>query len=195
MSAAAVAAVLGQLDRELWLVTAAAGPRRGGLIATFVSSASIVPELPRMLVGIARQHHTWELIEASNAFALHLLGEEHIDWVWRFGLESGRDTGKLAGLATRPGTTGAPLLTDAAAWLECRVEARLDTGDRTVYLAEVMDGRQQKTIPILMARRMLELASPENKRMLRDQLNRDAAVDAAAIQAWRQQTASNHGHS
>ena len=32
------------------------------------------------------------------------------------------------------------LLTDAPAFLDCRVEARWDTGDRTVYLAEVADG-------------------------------------------------------
>jgi len=74
------------LDREIWLVAAQADSRRGGLIATFVNQASIVPDMPRMLVGLSRQHYTWELIEESNAFSLHLLGEQHLDWVWRFGL-------------------------------------------------------------------------------------------------------------
>ena len=126
MSAEAVFALL---DRELWLVTAAAGGRRGGLIATFVSQASLPAGLPRVLVGLARQHHTWGLVEASKAFALHLLTEEHLDWVWRFGLRSGRDGDKLDGLAVRAGTSGSPLLTDAPGWLDCRVEARLETGE------------------------------------------------------------------
>src|SRR5262249_57546568 len=39
-------------DRELWLVTARAGERRGGLIATFASDASIGPEFPRVAVGL-----------------------------------------------------------------------------------------------------------------------------------------------
>ena len=73
-------------DRELWLITASAGERRGGLIATFVSHASLVPELPRILVAVAKQHHTWQLIEASGAFAAHLLSEQNLDFVWRFGL-------------------------------------------------------------------------------------------------------------
>jgi flavin reductase (DIM6/NTAB) family NADH-FMN oxidoreductase RutF len=186
MSNVGIAEVLAQPDRELWLVTAAAGGRRGGLIATFVSSASIVPELPRVLVGLARQHHTWELVEAGGAFALHLLGEEHLEWVWRFGLRSGRMVDKLDGLTWRPAASGAPLLTDARGWLDCRVEARLETGDRTVYLAEVHDGALTRPGPLLTARRMLELAPAERLRELRAGMERDSAVDAAAIQAWRQ---------
>src|SRR4051794_28161309 len=86
MGIGAATELLRRLDRELWLVTAGSGGRRGGLIATFVSQASIVPEMPRMIVGLAQQHHTRELVEASGAFALHLLGEDQVEWVWRFGL-------------------------------------------------------------------------------------------------------------
>jgi flavin reductase (DIM6/NTAB) family NADH-FMN oxidoreductase RutF len=178
--------VLSQLDRELWIVTAAADSRRGGLVATFVNSASIVPELPRVLVGLARQHHTWQLIEATDVFALHLLSEEQLDWVWNFGLRSGRTSDKLAEYATQPGSTGAPILTDAVAWLECRVETRLDTGDRTVYLAKVVDGRRLRNQAPLTARRMVELAPPERLQELKQGLERDALIDAAAITAWRE---------
>src|SRR5213078_3800168 len=145
--------ILDRLDRELWLVTAQAGGRRGGLVATFVTSASIVPEMPRMLVGLARQHHTWGLVEQSGALALHLIGEEHLEWVWRFGLASGRDGDKFAGLAVTAGQTGSPLLTGALAWLDCRVEARLETGDRTVFLAEVLAGAGAKGGPPLTLKR------------------------------------------
>src|SRR5437764_167787 len=140
MDATAASTLIAWLDRELWLVTAQAGSRRGGLIATFVSPASIVADLPRMVVGLARTHHTWELVEASSAFALHLLGEQHLEWVWHFGLQSGRDVDKFEGLGFRTELTGSPLLDEAIGWLDCRVEARLDTGDRTVYLAEVLQG-------------------------------------------------------
>ena len=63
--------------------------------------------MPRVVAGIARQHHTWELIEASNTFILHLLDEQQLDLVWRFGLRSGRDDDKFAGLAVESGSTGA----------------------------------------------------------------------------------------
>ncbi len=87
---AAASELFRRLDRELWVVTAAAEGRRGGLVATTVAQASIVAELPRVVVMLARQHHTWELIRDAGAFGLHLLGEGQLDWAWRFGLGSGR---------------------------------------------------------------------------------------------------------
>lgn len=167
--------ILRLIDREIWLVTAEDEHRRGGLIATFVSNASIVPEMPRMLVGIAKHHHTHGLIEASKAFTLHLLDESHLGWVWRFGLQSGHAGDKFAGM---------PALAPVA-WLKCRVEASLDTGDRTIYLAEILDGKMEKSTPPLTLKRLLELAPPERLRELRDGMTRDAAIDAAAIRAWR----------
>src|SRR5207249_10092645 len=128
---------------------------------------------------------TWGLVEAAGAFALHLLAEDQLDRVWRFGLESGRDGDKLAGLPVRVGATGAPLLTDVPALLECRVEARWDSGDRTVYLAEVVEGALANPGPVLTMRRLIELAPPARLRQLKEGLVRDAAVDAAAIRQWR----------
>src|SRR5262245_38739255 len=156
-----VLAIFGELDRELWIVTARAGLRTGGLVATFVSEASIVPELPRVLVGLARQHQTWELVEASGAFALHLISVEHLDWVWRFGLRSGRNMDKFRGLEIHSGATGSPLLAGALSWLDCRVETRMETGDRTVYLAEVLDARQMAPARPLTMKQLLARAPAE----------------------------------
>ncbi len=178
------AALLDQLDSPLWIVTASAERRRGGLVATFVNPASIVPDLPRMVVGLARQHHTWELVQASGCFALHLLSEAQVDWVWRFGLPSGRDADKLAGLRVQTGETGSPILPDAAAWLDCRVEAWMETGDRTVYLAEVVASEHRLSGPFLTQQRMA-LASAEQRALLKQQREKDAATDATAVLAWR----------
>ncbi len=186
MDETAASTLFAWLDRELWLVTAQAGGRRGGLIATFVSQASIVPELPRMLVGLARHHFTWGLVEAAGGFALHLIGERHLDWVWRFGLESGRTGDKLQGLAHRTGATGSPLLEGAIGWLDCRVEASLDTGDRTVYLAEVVQSQVTHFGPPLTLKRLLELAPPERLAELKRQMHVDSHHDAEAIRDWRE---------
>src|SRR5258705_8999406 len=113
-----------RLDRELWVITARAGERCSGLVATYVSSVSLVPELPRVTIALAKHHFTHELIEASNAFCMHLVDEDSIDWVWRFGIPSGRETDKLRGLETSTGTGGSPILSGALSWLDCRVEAR-----------------------------------------------------------------------
>jgi len=179
------------VDRDLWLVTSAAGARLGGFIATFVNEASIVPDMPRVLVGISRQHFTWELVEASNAFALHLLAEEHLGWVWRFGTHSGRDFDKFAGMTFRRGKTGSPILADAPAWLECRVEARLNTGERTVYLAAVVAAECRRPFTPLTVKRLVQAAPADQLKQLDQLMARDIAVDRSAIQAWRQQQAAN----
>jgi flavin reductase (DIM6/NTAB) family NADH-FMN oxidoreductase RutF len=173
------------LDREVWIITSAHQDRRAGLIATFVCHASIVPELPRMLIGLAKQHRTWNVIEASRAFVLHLPDESHLDWVWRFGLSSGRSRDKFAGIPFTASATGCPLLPGMLAWMDCKVEASLDTGDRTVYLAEVVASKLEKPGKPLTMQRLLQLAPPERIQELRDGLKRDAAIDGAAIQQWR----------
>ncbi len=186
MDEPAAAALIASLDRELWLVTAQAGDRRGGLIATFVSPASIVADAPRMLVGLAKQHYTWELVEASGAFGLHLLGPQHLDWVRHFGLSTGRDTDKFAGLEVHTGATGSPLLTSAVGWLDCRVAAWMDIGDRTVYLGEVVGcGRTQLGSPLTL-KHMLQIAPQEMLAELKRQRHDDSHIDAEAIRLWQQ---------
>src|SRR5262245_5570485 len=172
------------LDPPLWVLTAQAAERHGGMIATFVTNASIVPDMARVIVGVARQHHTWGLIEASGGFALHLLGEGNRAWVAHFGLRSGRDVNKLEGWSTRAASTGSPLLDGVAGWLDCRVEARMQTGDRTVYLGEVLAGGATGDAPLTL-KRYLQQASAEERAELGRLTTRDQAIDAAAIRAWR----------
>jgi flavin reductase (DIM6/NTAB) family NADH-FMN oxidoreductase RutF len=187
VSNAAAVSLFDKLQREIWLLTAADGSRRGGLIASFVCPASIVPALPRVIVGIARQHHTWELIEAGGTFALHLLGEDQLDLVWRFALVSGRTEDKLRELATRPGITGSPIVDGTLGWLDCRVETKLDTGDRTIYLAEVVEAQASAGGTPLTTPRVLALAPPEKRRELKQQFEHDGQVDETLIRAWREQ--------
>jgi flavin reductase (DIM6/NTAB) family NADH-FMN oxidoreductase RutF len=174
-----------RLDRELWIVTAHHGERRSGLIATYVSKVSLVPSLPRVTIALAKHHFTHELIDASGAFCMHLIGEEQLDWVWRFGIPSGRNVDKLHGLATSTGASGSPILSEAPAWLDCRVEARMDTGDRTVYLAEVLDARALRDTTPLTLNQLLALAPAEQLQEMKQDLERDIEVDRAAILEWR----------
>ncbi len=140
--------------------------------------------MPRVIVGIARQHHTCGVIDLACNFALHLLTEAQLPWVWRFGLESGHDVDKFAGLAYHVGKTGAPLIEGTLAWLDCIVESGMETGDRTVFLGRVVDGRRERSEAPLTARRMFELAPPEVRQRLRELMHRDQAVDARAIAEW-----------
>jgi flavin reductase (DIM6/NTAB) family NADH-FMN oxidoreductase RutF len=185
MDKTAASALCAWLDRELWLVTAQAGPRRGGLIATFVNQASLVPDMPRMLVGIARQHFTWELIDASGAFALHLLAPRNVDWVSHFGLRSGRDADKLAGWPVQTALSGSPILDGAIGWLDCQVETRLETGDRTIFLAQVVQSQVTNYGPPLTLKQLLAGIPTEMAAEMMRLVHHDSQADAKAIRAWR----------
>jgi flavin reductase (DIM6/NTAB) family NADH-FMN oxidoreductase RutF len=182
--------IFDRLDRELWLITARADERSSGLIATYVSRLSLVPTLPRVTIALAKHHFTHELIEASHAFCMHLVGKDIIDWVWRFGIRSGREVDKLRGLATTTGVSGSPILAGAPAWMDCRVEARMDTGDRTVYLAEVLDARIEQDATPLTFKRLLKLAPAERLREMNLALKHEVELDRAAILEWRRQKSS-----
>ncbi len=177
--------VLALVADAVWLVTSASPRARGGLVATFVSNASIVPELPRLTIGMANHHHTRGVIDESGVMALHLVDEGLVELVWRLGLRSGRDGDKLDGLELRTSAGGCPIVAAAPAWLDCRVEASLDVGDRTIYVVEVVDAGLVRRFTPLTVKRLLELATPERARELDEGLARDRKIDAAAIRAWR----------
>lgn len=178
------------LERELWVVTAHDGSRGGGLIATWVSQASIDPATPTVATAIAVNHFTRELIDAGHSFGLHLLRSEQIELVWRFALASGRDVDKLAGLKWQPGEHGAPLLADCFATLDCRVYDRHDGGDRIYYWADVVaytfdEMGARAGIRPLTDKQMIALASDEQKEALKASLRADSLIQSPLLIAHR----------
>jgi|SRR5262245_26654184 len=126
------------IDREVWIITAADGQRRGGLVATWISTASIDRERPVLLAGLGPNHFTTELVQSSKAFAAHLLRTQQTDLAWDFARDSGRNRDKFANLGVETHETGSPILTNCLAWFDCRVFARYDAGDRFFFWADVM---------------------------------------------------------
>jgi flavin reductase (DIM6/NTAB) family NADH-FMN oxidoreductase RutF len=178
--------LLNSLDPAIWVITSRDGARRNAMIATFVSPASIIYEEPRMVVGIARHHYTHELVEASDAMALHLIHESLLDWVWRFGTLSGRNTDKFTSLDTRRAQTGSPILEAAIGWLDCEVETKMDAGDRTVYILRVVDGEYNlNSGSPLTVQRMRAIAPPEKLNRLAQLLKQDGIIDEQNISDWR----------
>jgi flavin reductase (DIM6/NTAB) family NADH-FMN oxidoreductase RutF len=141
-------AALRLIDRELWVVTAADGPRRGGLLATWVSGSSIDRARPVLLAGLGPNHFTTELVQASKRFAAHLLRPDQTELAWNFANGSGRDRDKLIGLEVHTHENGSPILTDCLAWFDCRVFARYDAGDRIYFWADICSAHAPREQPI-----------------------------------------------
>jgi flavin reductase (DIM6/NTAB) family NADH-FMN oxidoreductase RutF len=188
--AASVETVARLIDREIWVVTAAAGARQGGLTATWVSMASIDPARPILLAGIAPNHATAELIDASGHFAAHLLRPDQAELARNFAEGSSRDRDKLAGLSTRPGPGGAPILVDALAVLACRVFYRYGAGDRLFYWAEVVAAEQFATASPLREQAFIRSLTDSQRRQLADSREADIALQRPLCEKWRQSVAN-----
>ena len=95
------------------------------------------------LVGIAVDQHalTHRLIEAGECFTVCFVAREDRAIVRRFTrpVEVDPSTGELNGFAVHVATTGAPVLSTAAAFLDCRVRQVVPTGDHTFFVGEVVD--------------------------------------------------------
>jgi len=102
-------------------------------------------------------------MQHMHALARHLeatrpQGETHLDQVLRelagkLGRSSASTPQKLKGIKTKPAPiSGAPILTDALGWVECRVVATLPAGDHTLVLGEVIEaGVEHDGHPLTLA--------------------------------------------
>jgi flavin reductase (DIM6/NTAB) family NADH-FMN oxidoreductase RutF len=177
--------VFALVDREVWIVTSADGERQGGLVATWVFQAALDPQRPVVAAAIAPIHNTAQIIGASGSFALHLIDPSQIDIAWRFGLSSGRDQNKLEGLTVTTARTGAPILQDSIAWLDCRVLTTTDIGDRILFWGEVVAGQATGTGPVLCERALFAAATSEQRSRLKENLSRDIDELGPLHEQWR----------
>ncbi len=154
--------VLFSLWSPITAVTVASGGRKNAFIASSVTCASFAPPNPmRLTVQMMKLNYSYELVQESQAFAVHLISKDDLDLVRWLATSSGRERDKLAPLPHSIGVTGSPLLDSAVAYLECRVVNHMDAGDREVFLGEVVDGRRLKQDDLLTYPHFLSSSSPE----------------------------------
>lgn len=101
----------------------------------------------KIAVGINKNNLTWEYINASKVFSVNILCEQQIDIVKHFGFQSGRKVDKFKDIDFITAKTGAPLLTDCSAWMECQVEQQLDVGTHTIFVGQVIKGESLQNDP------------------------------------------------
>lgn len=115
------------------IITVAAGGQTHGLTASAFASVSAEPPLISIFVNHKGHAHT--LFEQSDAvFAVNLLHTGHQDLANRFAF-SQKD--RFAEGNWKTAVTGAPILADAIAWLDCTVYSRISAGSHSVYIGEV----------------------------------------------------------
>ncbi|MCD6409790.1 MAG: flavin reductase family protein [Candidatus Verstraetearchaeota archaeon] len=115
--------------------------RRGGMAAAWVSRVSWSP--PLVMVSIAPERFTLELIREFKEFAINVVSEDLERAVMDvFGTLSGRDTDKFARAgvgAVSAKKIKAPVIREAAVVIECKVLKEVEAGDHIMVVGEVIE--------------------------------------------------------
>lgn len=116
------------------IVTIKAGDEVHGL--TVSAFASVSPEPPLVAVVIDRRHHGHNLLEQEGAvFAVNVLAQDQVELSNRFAWLKDQD--RFAEGKWERAVTGAPVLADALAWLDCTIHSRSQAGTHTLFVGEV----------------------------------------------------------
>lgn len=119
------------------VVTAQDGARRAGMTVSAFFSVTMEP--PTVVVSLHEGAETLAHLRRSGAFAVSILGEGMDAVSGRFagyGLAPGAD--RFEGVRTEAHVSGAPVLADAVAWVDCRVSALHVVGTHVLVLGEVL---------------------------------------------------------
>jgi len=131
--------VLEKIVNGVVIVTSKKGKEINGLTVAWVTQASFNP--PLVIVSIGKERYTREFIEESKVFAINILSERQKDLAKLFGLHSGKTMNKFSKVEYETRKTGAPILKDCLAYLDCKVHKSIEVGDHIIYVGEILEAR------------------------------------------------------
>lgn len=130
------------------IATVSAG-RRAGLTATAVASLSDHP--PTILACVQRKASAHDLIVASGIFSVNLLTTAQQAVAETFaGRDGAKGEARFADGTWTTLTTGAPVLADALAVLDCRLVERHDFTTHSIFIGRVLAGRRDESAAPLL---------------------------------------------
>lgn len=115
-----------------------------GLTVNSFTSVSLHP--PLILICIGHRAATHGPFSTAASFAVNFLDETQQPLSERF---ASSHPARFEGLRWSCGATGAPVLEDALAVLECETWRRMDAGDHTVFFGLVKEARVRDGRPLL----------------------------------------------
>lgn len=127
-----------RLSNGVYVIGVSHARRSNAFTAAWITQVSFDPLL--LSLSVHPEHFSYPLLKESGVFSVNILRQGQLDLARHFGCQSGGSTDKLAGQRWRPGQLGAPVLLDAAAYLECRVTGTMPAGDHQLVLGRVAAG-------------------------------------------------------
>jgi flavin reductase (DIM6/NTAB) family NADH-FMN oxidoreductase RutF len=136
--------VLWAMPSGLYVLGSRAGERRNGMTMNWVTQVSSAPKL--LAVSVEQAAFTHELVSEGQVFALNIIDQEDRAIVRKFTkpVDVDVEARTLNGFPFHDASTGAPVLDQAVAFLDCAVRQAIDVGTHTLFLGEIVDAGFQK---------------------------------------------------
>ncbi len=139
--------VMGHFATGVAVITASDGTTPVGLAANSFTSVSLDP--PLVLFCAAHTSSTWPAIEAAGHYCVNILAEE-AEQISRVFASPGD---RFAQIAWHAGVTGAPILDDALAYIDCEIQDIYEGGDHAIVVGKVIElGHREHGKPLTFYR-------------------------------------------
>lgn len=129
--------VLWKIPNVLCLIGSRADDEWNGMTQSWVTQVSMEPVL--VAVSIDAKAVTNRLIREGGSFTVNLWDRDDTRPFVKFSKPATKEGMALNGRPIREGVTGAPIFTEAVAFLECTVWQTVECGTHDVFFGEVVD--------------------------------------------------------
>jgi flavin reductase (DIM6/NTAB) family NADH-FMN oxidoreductase RutF len=128
---------MGSFPAGVAIIASGRGPERRGLTATAVCSVSAEP--PRLLVCVNKSAEAHPVIRRHRCFGVSFLGESDEALAHRFAARDGsKGVVRFIDREWMELKSGAPVLAEAVASIDCSVEQEVDVGTHMIFIGSVL---------------------------------------------------------
>ncbi|HCF26813.1 MAG TPA: flavin oxidoreductase [Cyanobacteria bacterium UBA11049] len=125
---------MGRIIGSLCIITAKQGDLASAMLASWISQATFNP--PGFMVAVAKERAIEWLMHPDSQFVVNILAEgNHLGLMKHFLKPFAPGEDRFVDVETQEAENGSPILSDALAYMECRVSDRLECGDHWMVYA------------------------------------------------------------
>ena len=136
--------IMGKFATGVTVISTVVDGETWGMTANAVTSLSLDP--PLVLVAIVRDSQSHEKVKQAGCFAMNILSADQEELSNRYAFSGPKD---FSGLATETAETGAPILSGAIGYVDCRLVEILPGGDHDIFIGEIVAGDANDGQPLL----------------------------------------------
>jgi flavin reductase (DIM6/NTAB) family NADH-FMN oxidoreductase RutF len=129
--------VLGRFATGVTVITVCKDSIKHGMTANAFTSVSLDP--PLILVSIDKEADMHGFMMESDAFCINILAEHRREWSDWWAGKAPKDQDQFADIPHSIKATGSPVLDDCLGYIDCKVWARYDGGDHTLFVGKVQE--------------------------------------------------------